>query len=240
MKDVLKNMAIPEMEDILSCNTCEYDAETHSDMNRHMAILHGVAFPPRENIKSRKETEVIEGGPDIRETASICGNCGDSFDNENDCVIHMSIHDEPVQLQCPECNSAFSTELEFEWHKETTHEVSLMRSLYQCKLCDFTSVKQHDLNQHMQALHMAVRVDIGTKDQLAIECNLCDYSCRYNIQLRKHLRTIHLMEQKYTCKECEYSTDYVANTWKHTVNQHPDKSFEITPDKDLVMKLVTE
>ena len=104
-------MAIPEIEDILSCNICDYDAETHSDMTRHMEILHGVSFRPQKNVKSSIETEVIEGGPDICETASFCGSCGDSFDNENDCVVHMLIHDEPTQLQCHECNSAFQLNL---------------------------------------------------------------------------------------------------------------------------------
>ena len=54
----------------------------------------------------------------------------------------MLIHDEPAQLQCHECNSACSTDLEFEWHKETTHEVSVTKSHYQCNMCDFTANSQ--------------------------------------------------------------------------------------------------
>ena len=72
---------------------------------------------------------------------------------------------------------------------------------------------------------------------------MCDYKCKYNIQLRKHLRAMHVMDQKYNCKECEYKTDYVANTWKHTLNQHPDKPLEFTREKnenDFVLKLVAE
>ena len=56
-------------------------------------------------------------------------------------------------------------------------------------------------------------VTIGARDK-----------CRYNIQIRKHLKILHLMGQKYSCKEFDFATDYVANTWRHTLKQHPDPS----------------
>ena len=115
---------------------------------------------------------------------------------------------------------------------ETTHEETESESLLACDKCDFTSVNQHDFNQHTQTFHMSTKVNICTEDQTIIACNLCDYRCKYNIQLRKHLKSMHLMEQKYNCKECEFSTDYVAHTWKHSLNQHPDGSTEINLEEN--------
>ena len=39
-----------------------------------------------------------------------------------------------------------------------------------------------------------------------------------------------------------YTTDYVANTWVHTHEEHPDKSFELNSKeaKDLILRLVAE
>ena len=54
---------------------------------------------------------------------------------------------------------------------------------------------------------------------------------------------MHLMEQKYRCKECEFSTDYVAHTWKHSLNQHPDGSTEMNVEQNengIILKLVAE
>ena len=54
---------------------------------------------------------------------------------------------------------------------------------------------------------------------------------------------MHVMEQKYTCKVCDYSTDYVANTWEHMLWKHPDQSFEFNSEhkkEDFIVKLVAE
>ena len=45
------------------------------------------------------------------------------------------------------------------------------------------------------------------------------------------------MEQKYNCKECGFSTDYVAHTWKHTLNQHPGGSSELDTEQNDNVKM---
>ena len=147
---------------------------------------------------------------------------------------------EPDTIKCPECESSFTTDLRFKSHKETMH---VDTDQFKCSKCEFSSTNQLAISEHSQTVHMEIQVNIGKKEQTVIACDLCDYKCKYNIQLRKHLRAIHVMDQKYNCKECEYKTDYVANTWKHTLNQHPDKPLEFTREKnenDFVLKLVAE
>ena len=39
------------------------------------------------------------------------------------------------------------------------------------------------------------------------------------------------MEQKYTCKMCGYTTDYIENTWEHMMKEHTDQSFEFEHKK---------
>ena len=51
------------------------------------------------------------------------------------------------------------------------------------------------------------------------------------------------MGQKYSCKECDFATDYVANTWRHTLKQHPDPSLELMPEQnenEVMLKCVAE
>ena len=87
---------------------------------------------------------------------------------------------------------------------------------------------------------MAVNIDAD--DQTIIACNKCDYKCRLNIQLKKHTTKKHPSESKYNCNEYGFETNYVANTWEHTLEQHPDKSFEFTPKEaeNFILKLVAE
>ena len=122
----------------------------------------------------------------------------------------------------------------------STHEP---KPILSCEVCDLIFTDPGNLNQHKQTYHMSVQVNVRTEDTNCIVCDLCKYRCKYNIQLRKHLKTVHAMEQKYTCKECDYTTDFIANTWEHMMMKHPDQSSEYErekSDKNIILKLVAD
>ena len=93
-KERQTNPSMPEMEDILSCSTFDYDSEIHSELERHMLVL------PPPKINSDQAAEVIEGGQDICESLYSCVSCGLNFEDQNECVTHMLIHNEPDIIHC--------------------------------------------------------------------------------------------------------------------------------------------
>ena len=220
--EIVKNQEIPVF--MHSCISCVFQTNDFEELSNHIDGNHKPSY-----IEEEEEVDdATQYGPDVQETTAICGDCGINFDDQNACLMHMVIHNEPDTIKCPECESIFSTDLRFQSHKETMH---VDTDKFKCNKCHFSSTNLLAISEHSQTVHMEIQVNIGGKEQTVIECDLCDYKCKYNIQLRKHLRAMHVMDQKYNCKECEYKTDYVANTWKHTLNQHPDKPLEFTRER---------
>ena len=172
-----------------------------------------------------------------------CKSCQYRSTTLNEFKIHVAKSHPPVPLkyQCCECDCVFLTEVENEWHMETSHDVEQRKGL-SCSKCDFKSFDVNELNSHIQSKHMSMKVNIDVKEQTILTCDQCEYKCRLNIQLKKHRMLKHEDESKYSCKECGYTTDYVANTWVHTHEEHPDKSFELKSKeaKDLILRLVAE
>ena len=78
-------------------------------------------------------------------------------------------------------------------------------------------------------MHKSVEVNIGTEEQTVIACSKCPYKCKLNIQLKKHMKKHHTEDPKYKCTECEFTANFTASTWEHTLSAHPDKSFNFSP-----------
>ena len=89
--------------------------------------------------------------------------------------------------------------------------------------------------------HSSPEVNIPTAEQ-SISCSQCEYKCTLDIDLKNHTQLKHKKETKYWCTECKFVTNYVANTWEHTLAEHPDSSFEFNPKQmdNVVLKLVAE
>jgi predicted component of viral defense system (DUF524 family) len=89
---------------------------------------------------------------------------------------------------------------------------------------------------------MSMKVNIDNKEQTVIACDQCEYVCRLNIQMKNHLNAKHQAIPKYSCKECKFTTEFIADSWKHTFNQHPDNSVEFNPKQteNMILKIVTE
>ena len=251
------------LEDLHSCNVCEFDTEIRTELEHHMRILHGMSCPPvskqkKEEVKIRLDVEspeqsigivekdkkeattITEVETEVTNVAFVCGTCTIEFISEPAYRDHLGSHIAPQTYQCSECECSFKTELECEWHTETNHCVQQMKN-HLCEKCDFKSMSGDDLNNHMQSRHLKVQVNINAKEQTVIACNECEFKCRLNIQMKKHMKMKH-DESKYSCNECSFTTNYVANTWEHTVDQHPDKSLNFTKKEaeNFILKLVAE
>ena len=157
------------------------------------------------------------------------------------------------------CNICeFDTELqeEMEKHKKIIHGLGvqpqtvtvsednmlLCETTVNCGSCGRGFHNQSELNAHYQTTHMTMEVNVNSEEQTILACDQCDFRCRLNIQLKKHMKTKHEAPNKYNCKECEYSSDFIADAWEHTLKQHPDKSVQFTPKEteNMILKIVAE
>ena len=199
---------MPEVPDLLICSTCDYDTTEQEDLDNHLTSIHGLKLMEKVvSVKQQVKLETQEKSPQV--TAIICGECAETFVNENDCNTHMKTHAVSPNIKCVKC--------------------------------DYTSQSKVDVDIHIQSVHMSLLVDLKESDQNSIKCDQCDYRCKYNMQLKKHMKK-HISPAKYKCKECEFSTEFVASAWEHKVTDHPDEADNISPkeSENIALKIVAE
>ena len=234
---------------LFKCNECTFMTRTEQNLKQH---------------KTKKHCQVHEEEfmkiPDKVVFMHTCISCEFKTNEYDDLREHIMEHKRstndlqehsernhspqvPPVVKCTVCESVFLTELDYEWHYETEHESikPLEVIMINCPKCNFNSTNRNDLDTHYQSIHMSPKVNIVTKEQTIVACEHCEYKCRLNIQLNNHMKVKHPIEAKYNCKECEYVTNYVANTWVHTLKEHPDKSLGLELKQDnVLLKLVAE
>ena len=92
---------------------------------------------------------------------------------------------------------------------------------------------------------MTTSVKIGTKEQFVIKCDKCEYACKLNIQLKKHMKKDHSETQdtpKYGCEECNFTSNYLADAWTHSVEQHKEGQIQSNPKltESMILRIVME
>ena len=157
------------------CEHCIFIADNFSTLETHVNGAHEVDHQPQNK---QDETDIIDYENTEGETshveAFICDSCSRKFVNKNDFNQHMLSHTEPHVLKCGQCDKNFATQVDLEWHTETTHgdEVSEnliqphspknpntpqsdkktveVESLHSCEQCDFDTENIDDLKSHNQ------------------------------------------------------------------------------------------
>ena len=228
-KEIIDTKAIklymPEVEELLNCNICDFDTDTQEVLTKHTEILHEQKSEPIRsdygevrsilNLKTDSQEAVIdvnisEKDNSLVESSIICGECGKSFIEASQYTDHMGTH-------------------------VTSLEVN-------CQKCDFITMNKDEIKEHIQTIHSEIKVNLKIEDQNVISCDECDYKCRLNIQLKKHMKNKHEDDRKYKCTECEYTTNFIGKSWEHTMNVHIDASPEFTPDQkeNFMLNIVAE
>ena len=198
-----------EVQDLITCNLCEYDTTDQNDLDNHLNIIHGQHLEVKSSPEKQTESKKCIAFNKSEEKSFKCGICGVTFESENECQKHMTDHTNHKSIACESCELV-------------TEDVDMLKV-------------------HRQIKHMSSKVDLRAEDQRVISCDQCGYKCKYNIQLKKHLTNTHQTKKHY-CKTCDYSTDFIASTWEHTLNAHPEQGDEFSPkDKEnLILKIVAE
>ena len=248
-------VAPPEVEikSLITCSKCEFDSESSEDMKEHVNKIHipfeclECSFTSDENTVLKEHessckirTKQIEV-PEVIINASmnteeepnvICGVCSATFKNTIECMEHMTKH----PFTCYKCEFQSSNQNVVKEHELSVHTMlqfefstgEEMTSLH-CKKCKYSAKTETDMNRHIQTEHMHIKVGLSQLVQKVplVLCDECDYSCRLNIQMRKHKRNEHVHEQKHACSNCSYVSNFIADMWEHTIQVHPEKSYQL-------------
>ena len=53
---------------------------------------------------------------------------------------------------------------------------------------------------------------------------------------------MHKSTEKYNCKACNFSTEFIASSWEHVATDHPELADELTPKQreNFILKIVAE
>ena len=216
----------PLLETAFICGSCAKSFATQDECVTHMAshietLTHQCDqcvkfFHTKSGLESHKETV-------------------------HDQQRHMKAQPEPLTYNCDKCEGVFLSNLDLEWHDETNHE-QIKGHHIRCSKCEFETLDPNTMSVHIQANHMLMKVNIATVDQTIISCNQCEYKCKYNIQLKNHTKTSHEVKHKYECKECSYSTNYIADVWEHMFRKHSGQSnaFDQKQFENMALKIVVE
>ena len=110
---------LPEVQDLVSCNICDFDTSRQEELDKHSDILHGQSEQCDKTdtgeLKSiltldypQQETDTIVNKSDVNNTQIdsiiICGECGKGFDDESQFSMHMPIHASPLKIECEKCD----------------------------------------------------------------------------------------------------------------------------------------
>ena len=235
---------LPIMEDLLCCYVCEFDTESSEELMKHKQVVHGQCLSEAPDQHAVKEIVVHDDESELDQNTEAekptCVTCAQIFETVTQYQNHECNHVKPLNIKCCKCEYTFKTKPEHEEHKEKYHVEDL--NYFICNKCDFKSSTEYDLNTHKQSIHMNLLVDISTDEQNVLTCDRCKYKCRLNIQLKKHYEKKHINPKLYSCNECDYTTNFIANTWEHTIEEHPDKSMNLAPKEaeNFLLKLVAE
>ena len=142
--------------------------------------------------------------------------CSTTFPNQLECDEHVSSHTQTKPLKCQHCHKTFTSPLRVERHIESEHENYMVKNR-----SDVEAVNQ--VNDEVAKNRNNV-----VAEETNIKCTECEYRCEENIQQESHIKAMH-SGAKYNCTYCEFKTNYIAESWTHSVSQHTDPNSSFNP-----------
>ena len=148
------------------CNFCEKVFYSKQGANNHMKRSHDEPTSDKKK-KPSKEQDFI--GKRKREILKHCEVCDFSSSSEDTLNKHASSHHfqkvNKIIRKCDECDLEFNEKTQLEWikavqkHKVTTCTAKRTETSTDncCKICDYQTTNEDDLNRHMRDTH---KIDI--------------------------------------------------------------------------------
>ena len=155
---------------LLYCNRCNYKSETRDGFARHCRKQHDAKDYKSDFLRFIKTNVGIKS-----ETRTFSNSSLKSEKRGNEFPLHFMAH------QIDDVNRKVKVEPEFEKSSKSRRMKGKV-PLYECDVCDMTSVIQSRVRQHMLDNH---------RPNPLFKCSLCIFQSYEKFKFRDHCRTKH-------------------------------------------------
>lgn len=198
----------------------------------------------------------------------LCSTCGNVSENIDSYIKHLQSHNVPVECHicqkpfqdmrrvknhiknfhdradepkqvCPYCGNFYKyLQVHIRIHHSETPKIV-------CKLCDYTSNVQSQLDYHYKRVHVSggvtcsicgkmvkdlkrhiVRGCITSVVDKKFDCTQCEKKFTHMHQLKRHVNNIHLNIRDKECPHCNYKTNTGFNLKIHITRVHEGKKLK--------------
>jgi len=147
----------------LSCDKCDYSADSSDDLNSHKSSSHTEQLYPCSDCRKRMESEEGIFYP--------CTSCTLN-------LVKEKKKEKVLKFKCDKCDYKAGKINHLTQHKQSKH----MNVVYSCDKCDYKASMKGNLSQHKQAEHEGIRYS----------CKVCGYEAKKMGHLIQHKKVKHI------------------------------------------------
>ena len=228
-----QNDSIIEVENILSCDKCDFDTEFENDLKKHNEInVHIDVMTHGESRVINDNTEVCDD-QSKEESANIVQNgkhkddvvpkTSENIEDTNTVVDDVQI-DKETTINENNMNGASKNMDDVESNTSDKAEDTRDR-VYICGECGKSFENAKDVDNHLK--NHETNETLVSKSVPTFKCDQCDFMFLKNDELREHKIAAHkLYSCIYVCNGCNYKTSRITTFWAHKLNTHGDGPLE--------------
>jgi hypothetical protein len=204
---------------------------------------------PVEDFEIKCEVDLILASESVSEPKEddvlkyFCNVFEFETKNMGSLTKHKQYKHEGVRYSCNQCEYQATTNSALKRHTDFQHE----GVLYVCNLFEFETGRQDGLFRHKRSIHEGVKYsctlctykasDKGNlskhhqykHEKIKYNCDQCKYKAPTKRGLKLHIKSKHngkksAVENKYSCSDCDYYTEYISDLDKHKQEKHVVRS----------------
>ena len=221
---------LPDIEDLITCEFCDTELTDEKSLKEHMISIHsqGGEMKDPDNIIENQDIKTLEflvesddekitsPQPQLIHSVSICGECGNRFENEEMCKEHMTSNHVRETKTTVVIEAPLSTTV--------SEDINEEGSLQVCPFCHLASKDLTQLKRHIENIHIASNTS-NTQDVIrsagADNCSVCE-TCNFTgsvNEVNAHIVTKH-DNKVLVCEEC--GNEFLDNNTlvKHRETEH--------------------